>query len=62
MSHTAGFTYGVFDPTPVDKLYQSENPLAAPTLPAFIDKLARLPLLYQPGSQWVYSVSADVQG
>ena len=62
MSHTAGFTYGFFGSTPVDKLYLSENPLAAPNLHAFIEKLARLPLLYQPGTQWVYSVSVDVQG
>ena len=62
MSHTAGFTYGFFGSTPVDKLYLSENPLAAPNLQAFIETLARLPLLYQPGTQWVYSVSVDVQG
>jgi CubicO group peptidase (beta-lactamase class C family) len=62
MSHTAGFTYGFFGSTPVDKLYQSEAPLSAANLQAFIEKLARLPLLYQPGTQWVYSVSVDVQG
>ena len=27
MSHTAGFTYGLFGNTPVDKLYQADNPL-----------------------------------
>ena len=62
MTHTAGFTYGFFGETPVDKQYRSENLLAAPTLEAFIQKLARIPLLYQPGTQWVYSVSVDVQG
>ena len=62
MTHTAGFTYGFFGATPVDKQYQSDNPLAAPTLHAFIEKLAKIPLLYQPGTQWVYSVSVDVQG
>jgi CubicO group peptidase (beta-lactamase class C family) len=62
MTHTAGFTYGFFGATPVDKLYQADNPLAAPTTQAFIEKLAKIPLLYQPGTQWVYSVSVDVQG
>ena len=62
MTHRAGFTYGFFGNTPVDKLYQAESPLAAPTLQGFIEKLAGLPLLYQPGTQWVYSVAADVQG
>ena len=29
MSHTAGFTYGLFGSTPVDKMYMQANPLAA---------------------------------
>jgi len=62
LTHTAGFTYGVFGETPVDKLYQKDNPLRSGSLQEFVDKLARLPLLYQPGEAWVYSVSVDVQG
>jgi CubicO group peptidase (beta-lactamase class C family) len=62
MSHTAGFTYGLFGNTPVDKLYQAAAPLASPSLAAFIDRMATLPLLYQPGTRWVYSVSVDIQG
>ncbi len=62
MTHTAGFTYGFFGDTPVDKQYRADSPLSAPTLQAFVDKVARIPLLYQPGTQWVYSVSVDIQG
>jgi CubicO group peptidase (beta-lactamase class C family) len=62
MSHTAGFTYGFFGSTPVDKMYQDAQLLAAPSLKDFIDKVAKLPLLYQPGEGWVYSVSVDIQG
>jgi CubicO group peptidase (beta-lactamase class C family) len=62
MSHNAGFTYGLFGNTPVDKMYQADNPLEAPSLDAFIGKMAKLPLLYQPGERWVYSVSVDIQG
>ena len=62
MSHSAGFTYGVFGNTPVDKLYQASNPLSAPSLKEFINRVAQLPLLYQPGTRWVYSVSVDIQG
>jgi CubicO group peptidase (beta-lactamase class C family) len=62
MSHTAGFTYGVFGATPVDKAYQAANPLGQPDLPAFIATMAKLPLLYQPGTRWVYSVGVDIQG
>ena len=62
MSHTAGFTYGLFGNTPVDMLYRKNNPLAAPSLQGMIDRLATLPLLYQPGTRWVYSVGVDIQG
>lgn len=64
MTHTAGFTYGVFGNTAVDKMYREAGLLQTPehTLADFTEKLAALPLLYQPGSRWVYSVSVDVQG
>ena len=62
MSHTAGFTYGQFGNTPVDKMYQASAPLGAPSLQAFIVRMATLPLLYQPGTRWVYSVCVDIQG
>ena len=62
MSHTAGFTYGLFGSSPVDKLYQQANPLAAGSLKDFIDRLAPLPLAYEPGQGWVYSVGVDIQG
>jgi CubicO group peptidase (beta-lactamase class C family) len=62
MSHTAGFTYGLFGNTPVDKLYRAANPLSSASLAAFIDAVARLPLAYQPGTRWMYSVGVDIQG
>jgi CubicO group peptidase (beta-lactamase class C family) len=62
MTHTAGFTYGFFGNTPVDKLYLSEHVLQSQSLQEMIDKLAKMPLLYQPGTRWVYSVSMDIQG
>lgn len=62
MSHSAGFTYGFFGSTAVDKMYQQADLLNAPTLQDFIGRVAKLPLLYQPGEGWVYSVSVDIQG
>ena len=32
------------------------------SLQEFIDKLAKIPLMYQPGTKWSYSASMDVQG
>jgi CubicO group peptidase (beta-lactamase class C family) len=62
MSHTAGFTYGIFGATPVDKMYLEARVLNSANLRQMIEKLARLPLLYQPGTKWVYSVAVDIQG
>jgi CubicO group peptidase (beta-lactamase class C family) len=62
MTHTAGFTYGFFGDTPVDKMYRDGNLLASANLQEFIEKLAKIPLLYQPGQGWTYSMSMDIQG
>ncbi|MGA7859980.1 MAG: serine hydrolase domain-containing protein [Terracidiphilus sp.] len=62
MSHTAGFTYGFFGNTPVDKMYRDAHLFDSKNLQEFIDKLAKIPLLYQPGKGWTYSVSMDIEG
>jgi len=64
MRHTSGLTYGIFGNTNVDKLYRKSIQLSAggETLNRMTEKLAAIPLLYQPGSKWHYSVSTDVLG
>ncbi len=63
MSHTGGFTYGYFSNTPVDKLQRDADLLNIDnTLDELIKRLAKLPLNAQPGSDWHYSISTDVQG
>jgi CubicO group peptidase (beta-lactamase class C family) len=61
MTHTAGFTYGSGD-TPVDKIVHDLKLDGAKDLQERIDRLATAPLLYQPGTRWVYSPSMDIQG
>jgi CubicO group peptidase (beta-lactamase class C family) len=61
MSHTAGFTYGM-GVTPVDAIYDRQQVLQSANLQQMIDKLARIPLDYQPGTQWKYSLSMDIEG
>ena len=59
--HTSGLTYGLIGDTPIDLLYQDvdvRNPEG--TLKDMIRKLSQIPLLYQPGSRFHYSVSTDV--
>lgn len=58
--HTSGLGYGTGN-TPVDSLYRIAN-LEGGTLKDMIQKLSEIPLLYQPGSKWVYSYSTDVLG
>lgn len=63
LRHTAGLTYGFFGNSAVDARYREAGVLApANDSATFIKKLAGLPLLYQPGERWVYSVAVDVQG
>jgi CubicO group peptidase (beta-lactamase class C family) len=62
MSHSAGLSYGIFDPgTPIFKAYNERKVLnPATTLADMIDVLADLPLVYQPGTSFEYSVAIDV--
>ena len=61
MRHTAGFSYGMRD-TAADKIFHEVNPLALTNaLDEFGDKLASVPLLFDPGAEWSYSAAVDVQ-
>jgi CubicO group peptidase (beta-lactamase class C family) len=61
MSHSAGFSYGR-GKTVVDAMYEEKKPMQSANLQEMIDKLATLPLNYQPGKGWTYSLSMDVEG
>jgi CubicO group peptidase (beta-lactamase class C family) len=63
MRHTSGLTYGMPNGSPVDKLYIASK-IDAPgeSLAGMVDKLGKLPLQYQPGTRFHYSVSTDVLG
>jgi CubicO group peptidase (beta-lactamase class C family) len=62
MTHTAGFTYGGDKTNPADRVYRRVKPLRAPTLDELVARTARIPLAYQPGTSWKYSMSMDIQG
>jgi len=67
LCHTAGLTYGGFLPgleLPVDPAYAAAGISRAgtDTLQEFVEKLAEVPLLFEPGSRWSYSMSTDVCG
>jgi CubicO group peptidase (beta-lactamase class C family) len=64
LTHTSGLSYGVFDPgSPIFEAYQRAGVLSPRRdLAGMMKKLADLPLLFHPGTQWEYSVSMDVLG
>jgi CubicO group peptidase (beta-lactamase class C family) len=62
--HTAGFGYGGSDDSPTTKAYRDAGVTdfaRLDSLKQLVDRLATVPLLYQPGERWVYSVAHDVQ-
>jgi len=65
LTHTAGLSYGDYPQTqiPVDKLYDEAN-LWEPGISnqEMVQRIASLPLIYQPGQRWFYSVATDVVG
>jgi CubicO group peptidase (beta-lactamase class C family) len=78
LTHTAGLGYSIIQKGPIKKAYDdagivggsaSRLPIPgmapvtpAPSLAAMADRLAALPLIYEPGSQWSYSISLDLLG
>jgi CubicO group peptidase (beta-lactamase class C family) len=66
LSHTAGLTYGFHHAHPVDSLYRINGyewgTPADIDLEGACDFFASMPLLFQPGREWNYSVATDVLG
>jgi len=62
MSHSAGYGYGLSADTPADKIYRANAALIAPSMDEFVRRASRLPLIFQPGTDYNYSLSVDIQG
>ena len=65
MTHTAGLTYGFMQANVVDAAYRQEKldfPGGSGDLASQVERLAGIPLICQPGSEWNYSVAIDVLG
>ncbi|CAM5714755.1 serine hydrolase domain-containing protein [Streptomyces griseomycini] len=66
MTHTAGLTFGFYHAHPVDALYRAAG-LESSVVPGAglaetVDLYARLPLQFDPETQWNYSVASNVLG
>ena len=65
LRHTSGLTYAFIGKGPVKALYEEagvDDFSRARTIADYADELAKLPLLWQPGTTWDYSRSTDVLG
>ncbi|MGC9349358.1 MAG: serine hydrolase domain-containing protein [Anaerolineae bacterium] len=61
LTHTSGLVYGIFDDTPVASQYRRRG-LRRKRREEIVATLADLPLAFQPGARWHYSISYDVLG
>jgi len=66
LTHMSGLTYGFHFQHPLDEMYRARN-LGNFVEPDFdlaegVARLASLPLLFDPGTRWNYSMSTDVCG
>ena len=66
LSHTAGLTYAFTRSSVLDEIYKvaGADPLVDPTvdLATMCERWASLPLMFEPGTAWNYSVATDVLG
>jgi CubicO group peptidase (beta-lactamase class C family) len=66
LTHTSGLTYGFQQANAVDEAYRAAgfflDPPPEHDLASACDVWAGLPLLFEPGTEWNYSVSTDVVG
>ena len=78
LTHTAGLGYSIIQKGPIKEAYEAAGLVpgqasrmaippfsgvkTVPSLAQFADKLAEMPLVYEPGTRWSYSVALDLVG
>lgn len=64
LRHTSGMTYSFQERSPIDAAHRKLGfeRIDTPSMQAFIDQLSSLPIEFDPGTAWNYSVSTDVLG
>ena len=61
LTHTAGFSYG-FSNDKVDVQYSHPDLFLSENLDDFLNRVAKLPLKFQPGTRYNYSIAVDLTG
>lgn len=63
LRHTSGYSYGSTGESAHDKAYKDLKVLdTGDTLEALQAKLTKLPLPFEPGTDWIYGISIDILG
>ena len=63
LRHTSGLIYPFIGDEPVQRVWREANVMdEGQTNQEMVGKLARLPLMFEPGTTWEYSMSTDVLG
>ena len=64
LRHTAGFTYSFQERSNIDAAHRKTDveSWSRNTSQSFIDVLAEIPLEFDPGTEWNYSVATDIVG
>ena len=62
LTHTAGFSYGFNPNDMVDQKYGEAKLWESKDLDDFTEKIAALPLKFEPGTKWHYSIAVDLTG
>ena len=62
MSHTAGLSYGFPSDHPARAAYDEADVGGSHDLSEFVDRLSTVPLRFEPGTRYHYSVATDVLG
>ena len=63
LTHTSGLSYHIMEHSPVDDAYRQVG-IGDPSIPlaGMVERLAKLPLEFSPGTRWGYSIATDVIG
>lgn len=68
LTHSSGISYGAFNPGKIQAIYEKNNAnqfgLSHPTMTTaqMAEQIAKAPLIYQPGTQYMYGLNMEILG
>ena len=68
LTHSSGISYGLFNPGKIQAVYEKNNAnqfgLSHPTMSTadMVNQIAKVPLIYQPGTQYMYGYNMEILG